>query len=243
MLGNEMFFDVTEEQLKKKGTKQVQFTLPYLGTPVTWNNGNRTYIIGYNGTGKTLLLNEMRAWCDGKGYDYVSYDAVTALGEAEYYIENASDENVRFACEKMSDFSMDFRDDIFGWAKAKNGHTVEQIGDFMKDVELLRHVLSMSGAGYTRMFVMIIKALENPAADYYFMDLPETSMHLVLAERIVDFLMMHFEYMKFAIATHSPEVVKDVWNDDGSRDKSDVIEMNLNHIEEERNRKFDETFA
>jgi ABC-type Mn2+/Zn2+ transport system ATPase subunit len=242
MLGNDMFFDQSEEQLKKK-PKQIHFTLPYLGTPVDWNNGNRTYIIGYNGSGKTLLLKEMMKWCDTKGYGYAHYDAVTALSEAEYYIANASDENIIFACKKMSEFSMDFNDDIMGWAKWKNGDTFDQIGDFHKDVDLLKHVLGMCGAGYTRMFFMMIKALENPTADYYFMDLPETSMHIMLAERIVDFLMTHFEYMRFAVATHSPEVVKDVWNDDGSRDKSDVIEMNFNHIEDENNRKFEETFA
>lgn len=234
MLGNDMFFDVSEEQLKKN-KKQVHFTLPYLGTPVAWNNNDRTYIIGYNGTGKTLLLNEMRAWCDEKNYTHVSYDAVTALSEAAWYIDNASDDVIKLSCRKMLEFSYDFNDDINGWAKA-----LKKDPD---DPELLRHVLGMCGAGYTRMFLMMAKAYSQPEADYYFLDLPETSMHIHLAEKITDFLMHHFEYTKFVIATHSPEVVKDVWTESGDRDKSDVIEMNFKHLEDENNRKFDEVFS
>jgi len=215
--------------------KQIHLTLPYLETEVAWNNNDRTYIIGTNGSGKTLLLNEMKAWCDTKQYNYVSYYAAYALEEAAYYIENASDDAVRFAADKLYSFSFDFKDDIVGWAKALDKEET--------DPELLREVFKMCGAGYSRVFVMLVKAFDNPDADYYFMDLPETSLHLHLAGVIVDFLMNHFEYMKFVVTTHSPEVVQNVWNQDGSRDKTDVIEMNFDHINKENDRKFSEQFA
>lgn len=234
MTGNDMFFDIDNNQLKKN-KKQVHFTLPYLGTPVAWNNTNRTYIIGLNGSGKTLLLNEMRTWCDKKSYTHISYNSVTALSEAEWYIENATDDVIRLACKKMLEFSYDFKDDIEGWAKAKDKDE--------EDPELLREVLRMCGAGYSRMFVMMAKAYSAPEADYYFMDLPETSLHLHLASKIVDFLMMHFEYTKFVVATHSPEVVKDVWLDNGDRDYSNVIELDFDHINQENNRKWGEIFS
>jgi ABC-type transport system involved in cytochrome c biogenesis ATPase subunit len=221
---------------------KVHFTIPYLNTPVDWNNGERTYIIGLNGSGKTLLLNEMMQWCEDNNYSYNHYYAMSALQEAPYYIANAKDDDIALACKWMAEFSFDFKDDIQGWAKHKNGNTFDQIGDYMRDVDLLRDVLGMCGAGYTRMFVMFIKALENPDADYYFLDLPETSLHLNIAERITDLLMHHCEYTKFVVATHSPEVIKDVWNSDGSRNYHDVIELNFDHINQEQNRKFQEMF-
>lgn len=235
MTGNDMFFDNITGNTTKKKNKQIHFTLPYLGTEIAWNNRDRTYIIGYNGTGKTLLLNEMMNWCDSKGFNYNHYYSVTALDEAETLLENASDSDLQYAAKTLRSFTFDMNDDFAGWAKA--------LGKDENDPELIRHVLDMCGAGYTRMTCMILKAINNPTADYYFMDLPETSLHLMLAERLTDFLMNNFEYMKFVIATHSPEVVKDVWCEDGSRDKTDVIEMNLNHLEKEQDRKMEETFC
>lgn len=214
---------------------QINFTIPYLKTPVEWNNNDITYIIDSNGTGKTLLLNEMKKWCDNNQYKYVSYDAVCALYEAEYYIENASDDAIKFAATKLNDFSYDFKDDIGGWAKALKKDTT--------DPELLRHVFSMCGAGYKRVLVMLIKAFDTPDADYYFMDLPETSLHIHLSEVIVNFLMQHFEYMKFVVATHSPEVLQTVYDCDGNLDKTNIIELNFDYINQEQNRKCDEQFA
>jgi predicted ATP-binding protein involved in virulence len=234
MTGNDMFFDQTDQNIKK-AKKQISFTLPYLGTKVDWNNNNRTYIIGYNGTGKTLLLNEMMAWCESKGFEYIHYDSVYALSEAPILLDAASDDDLRYVSKILQNFTYDFQDDISGWAKAKN---LDE-----EDPKLIRHVLDLCGGGYTRMTVMILKAINNPTADYYFMDLPETSIHLALADKLIDFLMSNFEYMKFVVATQSPEVVKDVWFEDGSRDKSDVIEMNFDHIEKENNRKFEEQFS
>lgn len=222
--------------------KQMVFTIPYLNKKVAWNNGDRTYIIGYNGSGKTLLMGEMMTWCDYNNYGYIHYDAVTALSEAQDLINNSSDKDVIHACKMMASLSIDFADDIRGWAKHKNGDSFDQIGDYMKDADLLRDVLRMCGNGYTRMFVMTVKAFANPTADYYFLDMPESSMHLHLAERLVAYIMHNFEYMKVVITTHSPEIVKDVWNDDGSRNYHDIIELPTGYIEAENNRKFNERF-
>lgn len=219
MLGNDMFFDVSEKQLKNN-KKQIEFTLSYLDTTVAWNNNDVTYIIGHNGSGKTLLLNEMRVWCDEKKYTYVFYDAETALSEADWYIDNASDDVIKLSCKKMIEFSYDFNDDINGWAKV-----LKKDPD---DPTLLRYVLGMCGAGYTRIFLMLAKAYSQIEVGYYFLDLPETSLHTLIAGKITDFLMSQFEYTKFVIATNSPEVIKSVRIESGDRNGSDVIEMPFN---------------
>lgn len=243
MTGNDILYtpDQNDTDILKKTNPPIDFIIPHVNIPVVWKNTNKTYIIGMNGSGKTLLLHTMMDWCNDNDFTYCHYNAFTALSEADYYIENSADVDIIYACKMMSELSLDFSDDISGWAKHKNGGTFDNIGDWTKDADLLRMVLSMCGVGYTRMFVMVIKAIQNPTADYYFLDLPETSLHLHLSQVIVNFLMKNFEYMKFVVTTHSPEVISDAFNNKDTKYLS-VIELEPNHIANEKNRKFNEIF-
>ena len=171
---------------------------------VKWYHKDITTIIGGNGTGKTLLLHEMMRWCDKKGINYVHYDAITALYLAEELIYDSDDNDVILSCRMMADMSQDFSEDIQRWAKVKTGVTDSAI--YMNDVDLLRHVLSLCGNGYTRMFVMTVLAVRNPSAQYYFMDMPETSLHFMLMRAISEYLLSNIPSMKFVMTTHSPEL-------------------------------------
>ena len=184
------------------------FKLPIIATPIEWHDKNITYIIGSNGTGKTMLIDHMKEWCNNNQYNYNAYDATVALQEASYFINHASDIDIKHACKKMADLSMDFKEELSRWFKEKGDDNLY----IYDDVKTLRTVLELSGSGYTRLFVMTIKAISNPSADYYFLDMPETSLHISLARSISEYIYANFPYMKIVIATHSPQVISDVYS-------------------------------
>lgn len=198
------------------------FKLPIIATPIKWYNRNITYIIGSNGTGKTMLINQMKEWCNNNQYNYNAYDATVALQEASYFINHASDIDIKHACKKMADLSIDFKDELRRWFKEKKDDD-----DIFEDVKTLRTVLELAGSGYTRLFVMTIKAISNPSADYYFLDMPETSLHISLASCISKYIYANFPYMKIVIATHSPQVIRDVYSNTEEAEETsyEIIEL------------------
>lgn len=192
----------------EKAVQTQAFKLPIIATPIEWHDKNITYIIGSNGTGKTMLIDHMKEWCNNNQYNYNAYDATVALQEASYFINHASDIDIKHACKKMADLSMDFKEELSRWFKEKGDDNLY----IYDDVKTLRTVLELSGSGYTRLFVMTIKAISNPSADYYFLDMPETSLHISLARSISEYIYANFPYMKIVIATHSPQVISDVYS-------------------------------
>ena len=196
------------------------FKLPIIATPIEWYNRNITYIIGSNGTGKSMLINQMKEWCNNNQYNYNAYDATVALQEASYFINHASDIDIKHACKKIADLSMDFKEELTKWFK-EEGDDDLYIYD---DVKTLRTVLELSGSGYTRLFVMTIKAISNPSADYYFLDMPETSLHISLARSLSNYIYSNFPYMKIVIATHSPQVISNVYSN-AEESSYEIIEL------------------
>jgi predicted ATPase len=102
---------------------------------------------------------------------------------------------------QIASFSVDFQEDLKRWAG------VEQIDDAYKDVEILKTVFKMAGSGTTRLFMMFY--YNNKPSDYYFLDLPETSQHLIFRRMLVDLLTSFNQHSKFVIATHDPNVFKE----------------------------------
>lgn len=204
----------------EKAVQTQAFKLPIIATPIEWHDKNITYIIGSNGTGKTMLIDQMKEWCNNNQYNYNAYDATVALQEASYFINHASDIDIKHACKKMADLSMDFKEELSRWFK-EEGDDDLYIYD---DVKTLRTVLELSGSGYTRLFVMTIKAISNPSADYYFLDMPETSLHISLSRCIADYIYSNFPYMKVVIATHSPQVISDVFSN-AEEASCEIIEL------------------
>jgi len=217
----------------------VLFELPdYLpAKKIYWKDANYTFVVGPNGSGKTFLLNKMAEWAEEKNYSYAFYDATTSLSIAPLLMEQASDEDIIYVAKMIMDFSMDFRDDVFNWTKAKNGHTTDQIGPIGKDAKLLREVFSMCGNGYTRMFVMLYFGIQNMGNDYYFLDMPETSLHKHLSRQVINILMKNFPYTKFVISTRSPDIIDIGWTEDT------VIEMTEDYVNKCRDFKYDEIFS
>lgn len=187
--------------------KPINLVIPHIETKVEWKNEDLTNIIGMNGSGKTLLLEEMMRYCDEHGMTYTHYNALTALSEARHILEHGNDEDIIYAAKMMSNLSADFGDDWLGWAKAMNGHTFDNLGDYKENIDLIKKVLSMCGNGHTRLFVLTHNAVRAMDVDFYFMDLPETSLHIHLAQVIPKYLMKYFQYTKLVMATHSPDIV------------------------------------
>lgn len=216
----------------EKAVQTQAFKLPIIATPIEWYNRNITYIIGSNGTGKTMLINQMKEWCNNNQYNYNKYDAMTALTEAHYFINHASDIDIKHACKKMADLSMDFKEELRRWFKEKKDDD-----DIFEDVKTLRTVLELSGSGYTRLFVMTIKAISNPSADYYFLDMPETSLHISLARSLSNYIYSNFPYMKIVIATHSPQVISNVYSN-AEEASYEIIELDKYFADEPTTTKF-----
>jgi predicted ATPase len=203
---------------------QRTFTVPYFEKDVLWHDEDYTVVIGANGVGKTLLLNEMMKYCDKAGISYNHYNAIEALQDAPFLIDESEDDDIILACRMMQKISHDFDEDVKRWAVV--------YGVDPEDPAMLRHTLKMAGNGYTRMFIMTVLAARNPAAGYYFLDLPETSLHIMLMRRIAEYLMGNFRHMKFVFATHSPEIFASFEMDhNGEEEQKHVICLPENFME------------
>ena len=161
----------------------------------------------------------MEEYFNENNLSYITYDSMTALRNVEQYIDDLDDFTVKMTCKYISDFSMDFSSDLLAWAKHLNGDTFENIGGVLNDPRTMRTVLKLSGNGYLRMAVMVSKAVKNMTAAYYLMDLPESSLHIVLARNLLAFMMKIMPYTKFVITTHSPDIIDSRWK------KENIIEL------------------
>jgi len=200
----------------------ITFDLPYVDKTINWYNGDYTVVYGENGAGKTLFLNMVEQWCSDNGYTSVHYNAPYALNEFHPLLDNATDLELTTACMTMAKFSMDFNEDVMRWAE-KAGYKSSDYAGYMRDAKVLRTVLELCGAGYSRMFVMLIKGLKSSTASYYILDLPETSLHVHVARKIISFLMAKFRNMKFVVATHSPEVFGEMSNSFDPNEDQNII--------------------
>ena len=215
---------------------KVQFNLPEFlpMKKVNWNNNNITYIVGINGVGKTILMQQMMRWCESKNYTHNFYDSMEHYPESKIVdnmIDNSSNEDMIYTCKILCEFSYEFSQDVERWEKhfKSKGH--------LQDAEILRKVIHMCGSGYTRMWTMVYLGIQQVGADYYFMDMPETSVHISIVNNLLEEIMRKFQFTKIVITTHSPDVIGNRWN------KDNIIEMSHNFIEDTTNFKFDEIFG
>lgn len=157
---------------------------------VIWSEEN--YAVGE----ETELLMKQSDLTSAKRIDFYSGDEVFHE-EANDYRKNVSDQSLIDTCEMMSSLSIDFSDDIAGWAKAANGHTYDQIGNFSEDIEILNKVMEMCGGGYTKLFVLFHKVLQKP--DVMFLHNPGSSLHPVLSRNVLSTLGCYSPSTKFII--------------------------------------------
>ena len=111
------------------------------------------------------------------------YDGHASIEKAKEVINNSTDEELINSCKAMADLSLDFKDDVLGWARHLNGNTFEQIGDFTSDPKVYRTVMDLCGNGYTKLYGLYLKTLSKP--DLLFINQPMTSLHPHLGSHII----------------------------------------------------------
>lgn len=117
--------------------------------------------------------------------------------EATEYRQNVSDEDLIKVCDMMSDLTSDFGDSILGWAKAMNGHTFDQIGDFRENPAVLTQVMDTCGSGFTKLFVLFHKTIQNP--DVMFLHNPGASLHPQLSAAVLKYLSYYNKHTQFVV--------------------------------------------
>ena len=182
--------------------------LPAMGTEVLWDNKDKTYIYGRNGSGKTMLLNGMMDYCADNNVTYAHYDAEVSLSEIDHYLTK-DPLNIAYAILSLGNFLDNFRDDVrrhlIHRANIKYPHC--DIDEYITEIDTLKEFIRLTGDGHSRLFVMIMKIISNPLASYYFLDLAETSLHLIVLGKLIPFIAREAPYMKIVLTTHNPSLV------------------------------------
>ena len=145
---------------------------------------------------ETKLLMKQSDLTSTKRIDFYSGDEILH-DEANEYRKNVSDQSLIDTCKMISSLSIDFSDDVLGWAKHLNGGTLEQIGDFTDDVNVLNQVMELCGGGYTKLFVLFHKVLQKP--DVLFLNNPGSSLHPHLSRSVLRILKAYSPSTKFII--------------------------------------------
>ena len=183
-------------------------TIPKINEQVEWFDHNTTCIYGTNGTGKTLLMKGMMQWCEEHGYDYAFYTPFDAEGQMEEIFSTAGDEVIYLAAKQIGTWVINFDETVKAWWKMEHDGKDPEGDEHYRDIPLLKESIRMSGAGYTKMFVMGAKGLLNQFNNYYFLDTPEQSIHPLIVEHILNWIQNLFPYMKIIVATHSDHMIE-----------------------------------
>ena len=183
--------------------------IPLMDTNASWLQCPQTYIYGGMGSGKTLLLKGMMNYCDAEGISYEHYDAEGTLSMFNVYL-TYEDQYIAFACQLIGKVLPDFRNDIYGWMK-EDPDTYKHHMDmdlYLKNINILKEVIQMSGTGYMHILCMVLKIIMSPTSDYYFLDHPGRSLHPHV-ERLMMFIMMSIcPYTKVVMTTYSQEIAE-----------------------------------
>lgn len=154
-------------------------------------NRQDKYFIGINGSGKTMLLNAIATHFDGSGTEYISYDAMEAIHEIKFYESITLEEEELF---------LTFLEKI-----VENTTIIDGIKHFT--VKSSQHLYKSLGNGHLRLLNMLIKATRTDVPTFFLMDLPETSIHLHVLHRLLDYIRSANPFLTCLIATHSPVLI------------------------------------
>jgi hypothetical protein len=173
-----------------------------------WDNGSFTGIAGRNTDVLKHVLTVMMQWCEDKKYDYITYNIDEDFYYIDEYLKTCTVDEIAFACIILCTFSYDFDQDVTLWMdKCKKPYNTKLniLDEFIDNVDILKRVLILSGSGYARLFIMIVTGLKNPNATYYFLHLPETSLHVLLVEKLISLLLRVFPQMKIVFSSNDAE--------------------------------------
>ena len=185
--------------------KEDNITFQKCGHNLFWSENN--YVHSHDAEKASLMIDKATLLA-AKNIKY--YDGYIEPNSAKEFIDASTDKEMIAVCEALSNLSIDFADDILGWAKHLNGNTLDQIGDFASDPKVCRTVMSMCGSGYTKLFVLYHKTISQP--DILFINQPMSSLHPMLGEAIITHLEHIAPDTKFIITeSNGFENLKEQW--------------------------------
>jgi len=193
----------------------IEITLPCQEHKIYYKEANITFFIGSNGSGKTISMNLLKDYFKKQNKTFTSYDPFTAEIDAERFAHESTDDEFFIGIQTIMSISKDFDDDIKRWVKFETG-----TDDYSIHLGICRNYITEAGSGYKKFFTMIMKYVCN-SSDYYFIEHPETSLHVALGQKILGLLFRSFGSCKFIVSTHAPEIIAEWWNDDNA----DIIDM------------------
>jgi hypothetical protein len=156
---------------------------------IIWAEEN--YAIGE----KPELLMKRVDVTSAKSIDFYSGDEIYH-DEAKEYRKNVSDQSLIDTCAMIASLSIDFSEDVLGWAKHMNVQVNEE-DDIVQDVNVLNQVMELCGGGYTKLFVLFHKVLQKP--DIMFLHNPGSSLHPTLSRNVLRTLEYFSPKTKFII--------------------------------------------
>lgn len=139
-------------------------------------------------------------WCDSEDIPHITYNLNNENFNIEYWLENEANIIARVV-KNLGIISKDFMDHFDKFAEYYDV-SVSTLEQMVENIDVVKEVLRLTGSGYQKLFIMLLKAEKSRNASYYFLYLPETSLHPLLAEKVLDILRGCFKYMRFVLATN-----------------------------------------
>ena len=158
-------------------------------------------IILSNDDGKFKQIKKISDWCVSEGIHHITYNINNEIFDIEYWLQNATNEEIVIAIKMIINISFDFEKDVekFATHYKVDLKTHEQL---LECFGIVKTILRLTGSGYQKLFIMFLKAIRAKNASYYFLYLPETSLHPLLAQKLLDLLLGYFKYMRIIFATN-----------------------------------------
>jgi len=167
---------------------------------ISWDNDNYTIIVADKTDSKRNVLMRMIEWCNSQSFEYITYN-VDEILDLEYWLENSTPFEIVSVTFMMKKIFFDF-DDFEKFEKARN-ITLKNPDDYIENIDFVKDILRICGSGHSKIFIMFMKAIKNPTAGYYFLYLPETSLHYMVFEKLMSILLGYFVNMKIIFASNS----------------------------------------
>lgn len=192
---------------------------------VDWVNGDYTVIVADETDSKREVLVKMIDWCNVNSFEYVTYNLDEVFDIKQYLAESTTFEIVSATLmikRIFTDLDRDF--DMF--SKARNIQ-LKTVDDYLNNIDLVKEVLMLCGSGYTKIFIMFLKAIKAPTAGYYFLYLPETSLHFMVFQKLLELLLVYFRHLKVIFASNYDRLEDSaVFHRSIDFDKANIINLN-----------------
>ena len=211
--------------------KRILMKIPDINKLVEFNDNQLTFVIGNSQRSKIGMTQQIAKWAESHNENHSRYDGTESIDELPEILSTISDEDIIRTCEIMSSVFIDFSDDIQGHHKAFKQN--------YPHTPTIKNTIKMAGSGYSKMFVLVSKIVINKPK-YMFINYLEASLHPMVAETMLKFLMSRFPSTRYILTLAENEVIYDKWE---YQHKIDYIDIDSECLEDFEDFNFTETFG